>query len=73
MPKEKKIIAVVTAYQEKFDDFVRENFDKSIEYICIKKLSDCVGRTFSEVVYLHKWQDLENYLNLEKMVQSCLR
>lgn len=73
MPKTKKLIAVVTAYAKKFDSYAQENASLEKEFHCVMGLKDLRGRYFDEVVYLYKWQDLEDWFLIEQELPTRMR
>jgi hypothetical protein len=61
-------VAVLSAYRQRFDDWVKENKKEGERYHCIMNFKDTDCRTFNKIEYTYQWWRMDDCSSVKR---SC--
>ena len=65
-------VAVLSAYEDKYRLWVRENKKPNEEYFRVNSIGSVDGRNFSRIEYVHGWQRMKDAYDIQHFTEILL-
>ena len=65
-------VAVLSAYKQRFDHWVKENSKPNEIYHCVMSERDALGWWFDRVEYSYQWWRIDNSIQVERICKRRL-
>jgi hypothetical protein len=66
-------VAVLSAYRQRFDEWVKENKKQSERYHCIMSIKDTACRTFNRIEYTNQWWRMDDCVEVKRSCELRIR
>jgi hypothetical protein len=66
-------VAVLSAYRQKFDEWVKENQKPNEKYICVMSVRDTLGRVFHRIEKTYQWWRMDDFAEVKRSCELRLR
>lgn len=66
-------VAVLSAYRQKFDEWVKENQKPNEKYICVMSVRDTVGRVFHRIEKTYQWWRMDDCTEVKRSCELRIR
>jgi hypothetical protein len=66
-------VAVLSAYRQKFDEWVKENGKPNEKYHCVMSARDVLGRVFHRIEKTYQWCRMDDCADVKRLCEQRLR
>jgi len=66
-------VAVLSAYRQRFDEWVKENQRPNEKYICVMSMRDTLGRVFHRIEKTSQWWRMDDCAEVKRSCELRLR
>jgi hypothetical protein len=66
-------VAVLSAYRQKFDEWVKENGKPNEKYHCVMSARDVLGRVFHRIEKTYQWWRMDDCADVKRLCERRLR